>query len=75
MLSIFSSYLLIENKNLLEKKQGGGAQKLHIASQPYSSYKYAYVGYSTKTVDSMCDVFETPQFTSELQDGVYYNLG
>ncbi|MBS4772437.1 MAG: hypothetical protein KHX61_08075, partial [Proteobacteria bacterium] len=47
-LSFFSSYLLIENKNLLEKKQGGGAQKLYKRSQPYSTHKCAYVGHSTR---------------------------
>ena len=30
------------------KKQGGGAEKLHTISQPYSPYEDAYVGHSTK---------------------------
>ncbi|MBS4772007.1 MAG: hypothetical protein KHX61_05850, partial [Proteobacteria bacterium] len=47
-LSFFSSYLLIENKNRrFLKRNGGGAEKLHVISQPYSPYKYAYVGHST----------------------------
>jgi len=51
MLSIIiflAPFCQLKTKTAVSKKRkGGGAEKLHVISQPYSSYKYAYVGHST----------------------------